>query len=170
MRRNILLFTLLCAFLAIASQVGGVTMNADPLNEGAKYVGEKSCKKCHLKVHRGWKKQSHAKAWEQLPAKYHDPAQKDEEGRSCISCHVTGWGQGDVDGFVDAEKSAHLLGVQCEACHGPGSKHIDAAKAIMAEKRKEFNADEKTYIVSKSQACSGCHNPHVSYKKYAEGG
>ena len=142
MRRNILLFTLLCAFLAIASQVGGVPLNADELNEGAKYVGEKSCKKCHLKQHRGWKKMAHAKAWEQLPAKYHDPAQKDDEGRSCISCHVTGFGKGDLDGFVDAEKSAHLMGVQCEACHGPGSKHIEANTSSYARCDQEVHRQE----------------------------
>ena len=169
-RRNILLFTLLCAFLAIASQVGGVPLNAEDLNDGASFVGEKSCKKCHLKQHRGWKKMAHFGAWENLPEKYRDPAQKDESGVACISCHVTGFGMGDKAGFVDVEKSAHLLGVQCEACHGPGSKHIEAAKAIMAEKRKKFNADEKKFILAKSAACANCHNPHVSHSKYKEGG
>lgn len=171
MRRNLFLFLLLAAFLAVATQVGGMPLNADDdPTEGASYVGEAKCKKCHLKVHRGWKKQKHFAAWENLPAEFRDASKKDDQGRSCISCHTTGYGQGDRGGFTDVEKSAHLLGVQCEACHGPGSKHVVAAGAIMKEKRKEFKAGEKSFIQPKTAACANCHNPHLSYTKKYGGG
>ena len=168
MRRNLLLFTALCAFLVIASQAQGVARNVEDPSEGANYVGEKSCKKCHIKLHRSWKKMKHFAAWTDLPEKYY--GEKDEKGRSCVSCHVTGYGQADRGGFADIEKSAHLLGVQCEACHGPGSKHIEAASAIMKEKRKKFNAGEKKFIEPKPKSCVDCHNPHFSHRaKYGEG-
>ena len=48
MRRNIFLFMGLCALLAVATQVRGVGA-ADDVSEGGKYVGAKSCKKCHIK-------------------------------------------------------------------------------------------------------------------------
>ena len=106
----------------------------------------------------------HSKAWTRLPEKYRDPSQKDDKGRACISCHVTGYGDAR-GGFQDAVASKRLLGVGCEACHGPGSKHIEAGKKLVAEKRKKFNEGEPSYIVLQTKNCSNCHNPHVSHKK-----
>ena len=160
----------LCAVLALSVAVRGGPPDGqkDDPTAGASYVGVKACKKCHMKQHRSWKKMKHAKAWEALPAKYQDPAEKDDQGRACVSCHVTGYGQADRGGFENPEKSAHLLGVQCEACHGPGSKHKDAGQKVLDAKRKKFNADEPSFNVRKTAACSNCHNPHISHKKYAE--
>ena len=75
----------------------------------------------------------------------------------------------DRKGFESVEASGHLLGVQCEACHGAGSNHVEAATKVTNEKR-EFKADEKKFIQRKTTKCANCHNPHVSHKKYAEGG
>jgi hypothetical protein len=168
MSRNILLFTLLCAFLAVGSLVRGAPdEGADPTG-GAKYLGEAKCKMCHIQQHKTWQAMKHAKAFEALPEKYRNMDAKTEDGRTCVSCHVTGYGMDDRDGFVDPAASASLLNVQCEACHGPGSNHVDAAKAIMKDKRKEFNADEKTYIIRKNTNCSDCHNPHENFEKFKE--
>ena len=150
--------------------VWGVPEKEDP-TAGATYIGEKSCKKCHMKQHRSWKKMKHAKAWKQLPEKYRSLDEKDERGQACVSCHVTGYGEADRGGFVDPEKSKHLVGVQCEACHGPGSRHKEAGQKVLDDKRKTFNEGEKTFIEMTTTRCSVCHNPHVSYaKKYKEGG
>lgn len=162
--------TLVSAFalFAIVSRVGGGPEGeaADP-TEGATFIGSASCKKCHLGEHKSYMKMKHAKAWESLEEKYRAPDQKDEEGRACISCHVTGFGMGDRGGFVDAKTSEHLLGVQCEACHGPGSKHKEAGQKVLDEKRKTFNEGEPKFIVRKTTNCSNCHNPHISHaEKY----
>ena len=79
------------------------------------------------------------------------------KGRACVSCHTTGYGQG---GFESVEKSEKLKHVGCESCHGAGSLH----KAIMfaAMDSDEVPAEKK---ISKNVGCSGCHNPHISYKK-----
>lgn len=167
MRKILFLALGFCGLLALTAQVGGAPEEgaADP-TAGATYLGANACKKCHIKQHRSWKKMAHAKAFDNLPAKYH--GEKDEQGRACISCHVTGYGK--EGGFVDLEQSKELTGVQCEACHGPGSKHREAGQKVMDEKRKHFNEGEAKFIVRKTTNCANCHNPHVSHKKYAEGG
>ncbi len=159
---------LFCVLSGLTLSVqGGPPENGDP-TAGSEFVGAKACKKCHMKQTRAWKKTMHSKAWEQLPEKYRDAAAKDEKGRQCISCHVTGHGD-PRGGFKDATESVHLTGVQCESCHGPGSKHIAAGQALLKEKRAKFNDGEQSYIVLKTTKCSDCHNPHVSYKaQYAE--
>lgn len=164
-----ILFTVLglCALLALTGRVSGVPEKEDP-TAGATYIGEAACKKCHLQDHRSWKKMKHASAWENLPEKYRNPAEKDESGRACVECHVTGWGEAERGGFVDAEKSAHLLGVQCEACHGPGSKHKDAGQKVLDEKRTKFDEGEPSFVVRKTENCADCHNPHVTHEKYKE--
>ena len=41
---------------------------------------------------------------------------KDEQGRACVQCHVTGYGE--PNGFVSVEKAPDLVNVGCESCHG----------------------------------------------------
>jgi hypothetical protein len=171
MLRNVLVFTGLCAVLALTAGVWGEDPAPAPnpqANDGAEYIGADACKKCHIKQHRSWMKMKHAKTWENLPAKFQTMDAKDEEtGKLCVSCHVTAFGE--KGGFVNLEGSKHLLGVQCEACHGPGGKHKPAGQKVMDEKREKFNPDEKTFITLKTVACSNCHNPHVSFKdKYGQ--
>ena len=172
MIRNGLLFVLsLALLLFVAAQVqsdpqdGGDAAAAD-VTEGAEYVGEAKCKKCHFKEHRSWKKSEtykHASAWETLKPALKSADQKDSHGKLCVSCHVTGYGK--PGGFVDEATSGHLLGVQCEACHGPGSKHVEAGEKLKAAKRKKFNEGEKRYISRDITSCAGCHNPHHSHDK-----
>ncbi|MHC4956328.1 MAG: multiheme c-type cytochrome [Planctomycetota bacterium] len=171
-RNSLLLLLSVTLLLVLTAQVqsrpqDGGTAAADP-TEGSTYVGEAKCKKCHFKQHRSWKKSEtykHATAWETLKPQLKSPDQKDKGEKLCVSCHVTGHGQADRGGFVDAESSAHLLGVQCEACHGPGSKHVEAGEKAKAEKRKKFKPGEKSYMSKNVTACAGCHNPHYSHDK-----
>ncbi|MHC4547641.1 MAG: multiheme c-type cytochrome [Planctomycetota bacterium] len=166
MRKTLLLFAGLCVVLVLTAGVWGQDPPATDPTAGSTYLGQKACKKCHMKQHRTWRKMMHAKAWETLPEKYRTPDEKDEDGRVCMSCHVTGWGEKDRGGFADAGASEHLLGVQCEACHGPGSQHKEAGQKVLDEKRKTFNEGEKTFINRKTTGCANCHNPHVSHAKY----
>jgi formate-dependent nitrite reductase cytochrome c552 subunit len=151
------------ASLLLVTQVRGEKEKEAP-PAPPKYVGESVCRRCHIKQHRAWKKMKHAQAWQNLPKEFKAADQKDAKGRACVSCHVTGYGQ--AGGFEDAKKSENLLGVQCEACHGPGSRHEATAKQL-AKNGKKFQAGQDKFIRLKPTSCADCHNPHVSYaKKY----
>ena len=113
-----------------------------------KYVGADKCKLCHMTQHKEWLESKHAKAWDALL----DNEKTDPE---CVKCHVTGFGQ--PTGFESMEKTPTLVGVQCEACHGPGSVHMVAPKE-----------QKKATIPLPTDACVKCHNPHKNMKKAAE--
>lgn len=113
--------------------------------DGPTYVGEKKCKMCHKDVHAAWAETPHANAFTVLSAE----EQKDPK---CISCHITGKDSKDVV----------LEGVQCEACHGPGSDYKSAK--IMS--KKKWEADPETYkkmaieaglIYPTAETCTNCH-------------
>ena len=67
----------------------------------------------------------------------------------CISCHVTGYGKagGSILGKTEGRED-----VQCEACHGPGSIHVESE-------------DPKDIVAVPNEAvCVSCHNAHHSRK------
>ena len=67
----------------------------------------------------------------------------------CISCHVTGYGKagGSILGNTKDRED-----VQCEACHGPGSIHVETE-------------DPKDILAVPTEAvCVTCHNAHHSPK------
>lgn len=82
----------------------------------AHFSGDVSCVKCHKAAARFCKKTAHAHAWKTLQV-VNKTAHPD-----CVSCHVTGYGEvgGSSVGFTKGLES-----VQCEACHGPGSIHVE---------------------------------------------
>ncbi|HVO21137.1 MAG TPA: multiheme c-type cytochrome [Anaeromyxobacter sp.] len=63
-------------------------------------VGPETCKACHAVAYDVWRAGPHARTLEALPAQ----SRKDPR---CLSCHAP-----------DAEDG--LVGISCEACHGPG--------------------------------------------------
>ena len=69
----------------------------------ADYIGAAKCKMCHKVQFASWETMGHAKAFEKLEA-------ADQTNVECLGCHATGG-------------KAELPGVQCEACHGPGSDY-----------------------------------------------
>ena len=98
------------------------------------YVGTKACTACHFKQFMAWKKTKHATdAFAKLPAKYKTDA-------SCLICHSTGFGT--ATGFKDEASTPNLAGTTCEACHGPGSKHVEAAKPFATKKTLTAEEDQ----------------------------
>ncbi|NOZ53909.1 MAG: hypothetical protein GXP08_12395 [Gammaproteobacteria bacterium] len=80
------------------------------------FVGEEACKTCHTKVYQVWQESDHAIAYDSLEVvgKSFDP--------NCLQCHTVGLDQ--AGGFIDMSITPHLLGVQCESCHGAGKLHV----------------------------------------------
>lgn len=114
-----------------------------PVAEGqSSYVGVDVCSTCHQEERAFWNSTPHARAYETL-LKDHKQFNLD-----CVSCHVTGYDQpgGSTVTFVD-----DLKAVQCENCHGPGSRHVtDPANRELIQ------------TVPSQDLCPTCHHPpHV---------
>lgn len=74
-----------------------------------------------------------------------------EETRSCFGCHTTGAVSGrkfQLDQFME--------GVTCEACHGPGEKHVAAVNAGAEGQKLIFNPD-RLDTEGLSNFCGACH-------------
>jgi len=108
----------------------------------ASYIGIAACATCHASEKAFWDKTAHAHAYATLSTQFK------EFNLDCVSCHVTGYEKpgGSTVTHVDALKD-----VQCEVCHGPGSKHRASPTTkglITAAPRPEL--------------CLDCHHPpHV---------
>jgi hypothetical protein len=130
----------------LAHTIGQVNLRAaqgrepQPAEPGAaSYVGTEACAKCHKPAVEFWKTTVHAQAWKTL-------VDVDKQyNYDCIGCHVTGWEKPGGVNLVTAEKRK-LVDVQCETCHGPGSKHVDDAgldepRTIARKPEDRFCAD-----------------------------
>lgn len=74
---------------------------------------------------------------------YHPGEQKPYD---CGSCHTTGYRpQGNQDGLEGIVGTWAEPGIQCEACHGPGSNHVSNPYGVALE------------IDRSSQLCGECH-------------
>jgi hypothetical protein len=110
------------------------------------FVWADACKTCHAAQYDAWAKSKHAHALARLSTT--------ERGGDCIRCHVTG-----APALAGDLSNAN---VQCEACHGAGRAHMDAATG---------GAAKPAAIVRKpaESACVGCHSdksPHFKFFSY----
>lgn len=163
----------------LAAQMRPVALSTD-----STFVGAKKCGECHTKAYQKWSSTKHAKAFESIKegrggyegghpiSRIHDP--------ECLACHVTGWDPQGVfpyeSGYVSLEKTPHLVGQQCENCHGAGSKHSEyeqlwkskreKADGLMTE-RKRMHLERAT---AEQQVCTKCHDyensPKFEFDKY----
>jgi hypothetical protein len=115
----------------------------EPATPGeATYVGIDVCASCHPGPRQVWAATPHASAYRVLSSQFK------EFNLDCVSCHVTGYGRpgGSTVTHVDG-----LRDVQCEVCHGPGSRHVQ-------------DPTDTTRIIARPppSACVACHHsPHV---------
>jgi cytochrome c553 len=144
MKKLAIIALTLLAFIA----AWAVVINAEEGKEEAaahEYVGATKCKTCHKDQFTSWEETSHAKAFGVLSAE----EQKKEE---CVGCHTTG----------TTAKGELLEGVQCEACHGPGSDY--KSPKIMSKSKWPKDPEghmkmamEAGLIVPTEEVCVGCH-------------
>ena len=85
----------------------------------ATYVSDAACGTCHVKQHQFLKGTEHAHAYQSLVER------NQEFNQECIGCHTTGYRK--TGGFWQpnlVNRFRNLKNVQCEVCHGKGSKHV----------------------------------------------
>ncbi|PSL22000.1 multiheme c-type cytochrome [Shimia abyssi] len=84
----------------------------------------------------------------------------------CAECHATGYNK-NFDAPAASYKSTQVeIGVGCEACHGPGARHIEL---VSADTRPEsmpplygFNVDFDDTEAAMQQ-CAGCHSRREAF-------
>jgi cytochrome c554/c'-like protein len=119
---------------------------------GDHFLGEKNCRRCHEAEYQMYSTQQHARAFATLIKNQRDSSP------DCLPCHVVGYGQ--PGGFASKQTTPDLVNVQCENCHGMGTKHPDKAdqNAVVGpdvcltchthEQNPDFDYDEAlTHIV-----------------------
>lgn len=97
------------------------------------------------------------KQFNRLNGTWENYEQKNDWNTQCATCHTTGYRITDYD-----EKSKKTLksefselGVGCEACHGPGAKHIAAKKS---DKKKTILNPARLGAQAQSKVCGYCHS------------
>lgn len=103
------------------------------------YAGAQTCQACHQATFSSWSRTRHATAFTRLERvnKQYDP--------DCVACHTVGFA--DSGGFVDAQSTPKLMNVQCESCHGPSRKHVEANGSLPVA----YSGWTKTRV------CAQCH-------------
>ncbi len=85
----------------------------------------------------------------------------------CVACHVTGWDPKKIvrynTGYTGETTTPHLLGQQCENCHGPGGRHVELERQWAKDQKitDELTAWRKFHRLSKKTAfdlCAKCHD------------
>jgi hypothetical protein len=160
---GVILVAMVLVFVGTGASQTETGQQAEPAPpSGQSYIGVKKCAACHFDQHLVWRKDKHAKAFDDLPAKY----KKDAD---CLKCHTTGFGE--PTGFKTAADS-HLAGISCEACHGPGSQHEEVCKPLAnvtkLSAEQEATARDSIYRMLPQNVCITCHTSkgHKAHPKY----
>ncbi|MBU0634540.1 MAG: cytochrome c family protein [Candidatus Omnitrophica bacterium] len=141
MKKKFLAVLTAIAFLFV---VGGAVVLAqssglDPAGQSA-YAGADKCKVCHPQQYEDYSDRQFNKAWKVLKMRSED------KNPQCLKCHTTGYGKG---GFVSEAETPHLASKQCEACHGPGAKHMGNPASVEQKQRLQSSV--------KQNVCIECH-------------
>ena len=100
------------------------------------YLGLGACQSCHVEAFEIYTRSAHAQAYQTLSSQF---MHRDD---NCVGCHVTGYQKhGGFGGLRTIGNPVDLIDVQCEACHGPGSKH----------------ARDGSYSARAIESCVKCH-------------
>ena len=75
-----------------------------------------------------------------------------EAARGCFACHSTAAVRGDR-----LELDSLMPGVGCEACHGPGERHVAAVKAKSFKDLQIFNPRKLDAFDQTQEFCGACH-------------
>ena len=141
-----------------------------------KYVGVKMCSMCHKTEKQGkqsdiWQKSKHAEAYKALTtdkanefAKARGSAKPAAETPECLECHTSAY---TMDAKLVEKAFNFKDGVQCETCHGSGSKYKDLVTMKSKEKSVAAGMKEFKDNAAIEKFCRTCHNEKSpSYKEF----
>jgi len=103
---------------------------------GNRYVGSETCKKCHPYQYERWKAQRHSRAMDSLRKAGYDWSPE------CVVCHTVGYAT--PDGYRTMKETPQFGCVGCEDCHGRGLILRNGGCKGLARKGSE-------------QTCRQCH-------------
>ncbi len=159
-----------------------------PRGAGFRFVGSEKCADCHDEAYDVWKESDHhVVGFKSLTVAFaqasDDPSMASRVridriyDPECICCHTAGWDTREVlrfeSGYVSADKTPYLMGVHCENCHGPASRHVEleeAADAAEADLLAEREAMSVTREDAATKVCHQCHDhensPDFDFEEY----
>jgi len=109
----------------------------------AEYMGKEACVKCHKKEYHHWQNTAHAQVHESDRAA-NAPPEKQFRYNTRID-------------ELSGKPVKGLEGVQCEACHGPGERHVKNPEARGQEFIVGLGTECPSCVVE--QICRQCHSP-----------
>jgi predicted CXXCH cytochrome family protein len=127
----------------------------------AYYLGAEACKQCHSTAYKDESETQHFNTFVDDPENDHDFWDSwNGAGRpdSCLLCHTTGYDEDKMNhGADEIDYRKGLLGIQCEACHGPGSEHV-----------KGGGDPTMITIDFSAELCGSCHtgSHHPTYDEW----
>lgn len=108
---------------------------------------------------------------------YAPGGEPDSHPFDCGHCHTTGWkdytpdsplNPNHQDGLVGIDGTFEMTGIQCEACHGAGSKHIKSLSADdidrIAKGRYTSDLLQTDMAFGKAITCAECHSKKTNRK------
>lgn len=132
------------------------------------YIGAQACGSCHDGPEMGyqfskWRLSAHAKAYAALSlpeareiAKLSGLTEEPHRAKMCLGCHATA---ADAEDWERAEGFHLEDGLQCEACHGPGSEY--ATRQIMQNRMRAMMYGLK---MPNKDDCMICHRAKGSHE------
>ncbi|MEE9457088.1 MAG: multiheme c-type cytochrome [bacterium] len=156
-------FWLPALFLAA---VGALTLNCGetttgPVDTEGYYLGAEACKQCHSTPYKNASHTRHFNTFVDDPEEgYRFVSSWKGAGKpdECLHCHTTGWDKSKNNhGSDEVDYRKNMLGIQCEACHGPGSEHV-----------KGGGDPSKITVDYGAEMCGACHTDdhHPTYDEW----
>ncbi|MBI5267002.1 MAG: cytochrome c family protein [candidate division Zixibacteria bacterium] len=140
--------------LALVALVAGYVVAQD--KPKPTYVGADKCKTCHKDQHASWLETKHAKAFSVLKP-------EEQKKPECVKCHITG----------ETAEKVTLEGVQCEACHGPGSEYkkptiMSKSKFAAGKEAALKAAKDAGLVIPTAEVCVKCHTKegNANFKEF----
>uniref|UniRef100_C6DYQ7 Cytochrome c-552/4 domain-containing protein n=1 Tax=Geobacter sp. (strain M21) TaxID=443144 RepID=C6DYQ7_GEOSM len=96
------------------------------------------------------------KQFNRLTGEWENYGNKNDWNTNCGTCHTTGYRITQVDKATGKTLKSEFseMSVGCEACHGPGMKHVKAARK---DKKKTIFNPASVSIREQSKVCGYCH-------------